>query len=239
VCQKMAFNLKDLIVEALTALGGTGTAEEVRQYIQSRHGKDWKNIENIMDDLRSDSESAFFTEEDKVLGWMGKGKYCLKEVATSDFSEAAVLAEEPKPGFPDEVNVKLESVVALFFGKLKIVLNQPTCRFATVSSRRVPTEPGIYIIHDERSNKMIYAGRSKNLRIRLLQQHKQGNIRGSQFRKALGQKYNLGSEAEISVYIRDNCSFQFLPVENFEEMVRLEHFIAAIMAPILNTELKQ
>jgi hypothetical protein len=235
----MAFNLKDLIVEALTALGGAGTAEEVRQYIKSRHGKDWKKIEAIMDDLRSDSKSAFFPEEDKVFGRRGEGKYCLKEAAASDFSEAAVIAEEPKPSFPDEINVKLESVVALFFDKLKSVLNQPTYRFATVSSRRIPAESGVYIIHDESSKKVIYAGRSKNLRIRLLQQHKQGNIRGSQFRKALGQKYNLGSEAEISAYIRDNCSFQFFPVESFEEMVRLENFIAAIMAPILNTELKQ
>ena len=235
----MAFNLKDLIVEALTALGGAGTVEEVRQYIKSRHGKDWKNMKKIMDDLRSDSESAFFPEEDKVLGWMGEGKYCLKEVAASDFADAAVLAEEPKPSFPDEVNVKLESVVALFFDKLKSVLNQPTYRFATVSSTRIPAESGVYVIYDESSKKVIYAGRSKNLRIRLLQQHKQGNIGGSQFRKALGQKYNLGSEAEISAYIRDNCSFQFLPVESFEEMVRLEHFITAIMAPILNTELKQ
>jgi hypothetical protein len=234
----MAFNLKDLIVEALTALGGAGTAEEVRQFIKSRHGKDWKNIEKIMDDLRSDSESAFFPEEDKVLGWMGEGKYCLKEVAPSDFSEAAVLAEEPKPVFPDEVSVKLESVVASFFDKLKLVLNQPTYRFATVSSRNVPAGPGVYVIHDESSKKLVYAGRSKNLRARLLQQHKQGNIRGSQFRKALGQKFNLGGEAEISTYIGDNCSFQFLPVESFEEIVRLEHFIAAIMAPVLNTVLK-
>jgi len=86
---------------------------------------------------------------------------------------------------------------------------------------------------------LIYAGRSRNLRIHLLQQHKQGNIRGSQFRKALGQRYRLSREADISDYIRDNCSFQFLPVESFEEMVRLEHFATAIMAPILNTDLKQ
>jgi hypothetical protein len=86
---------------------------------------------------------------------------------------------------------------------------------------------------------MIYAGRSRNLRIRLLNQHKSGNIRGSQFRKALGQKHNLIAEERISDYITSNCSFQFLAVESFEERVRLEHFITAILAPILNTELKQ
>jgi hypothetical protein len=73
----------------------------------------------------------------------------------------------------------------------------------------------------------------------LLKQHRQGNVRGSQFRKALGQKYSLTSEAEISAYIRDNCSFQFLTVDKFEEIVRLEHFVTAILALVLNTELKQ
>ena len=73
----------------------------------------------------------------------------------------------------------------------------------------------------------------------LLQQHKRGNIEGSQFRKALGQKLGLESELKISEYISSNCSFQFLVVDSFEETIRLEHFITAILAPTLNIELKQ
>ena len=87
-----------------------------------------------------------------------------------------------------------------------------------VTSRRVPKESGVYLIHDDSSKQIIYAGRSKNLRTRLLQQHRRGNVRGSQFRKALGQKHNLYSETEISAYIRENCSSQFLPVDKFEEI---------------------
>ena len=132
-----------------------------------------------------------------------------------------------------------EYVITLYSKKLEQILNQPVFRFATVTSRRVPKESGVYLINNDSSKQIIYAGRSKNLRTRLLQQHRKGNVRGSQFRKALGQKHNLHSETEISVYIRDNCSFQFLPVESFEEMVRLEHFVTAILAPVLNTELKQ
>jgi len=132
-----------------------------------------------------------------------------------------------------------ESTVNLYSEKLDQILNQPVYRFATVTSRRVPKESGVYLIHDDSLKQVIYAGRSRNLRTRLLQQHRKGNVRGSQFRKALGQKHNLTSETEISAYIRDNCSFQFLPVDTFEEMVRLEHFVTAITAPILNIELKQ
>jgi excinuclease UvrABC nuclease subunit len=119
------------------------------------------------------------------------------------------------------------------------ILNQPAYRFSEASSQQVPAAPGVYMIHDNSLKQIIYAGRSRNLRIRLLQQHKRGNIKGSQFRKALGQKHNLIAEERISDYITSNCSFQLLVVENFEERVRLEHFITAILAPVLNTELKQ
>jgi hypothetical protein len=233
------FNLKEAIIEALTTLGGSGTSSEVKEYIRSKFGKDWKDIEKIMDDLCIESESSFFLSEDRVLRRIGQRKYSLKEAVTSELPETEVLSEEPKPSASDAINTQLEDTTALYSEKLKQILSQPVYRFATVTSKRVPTEPGVYIIHDDSAKQIIYAGRSRNLRIRLLQQHKQGNIRGSQFRKALGQKHSLDSEAEISEYIIDNCSFQFFSVESFEEMVRLEHFITAILAPVLNTELKQ
>ena len=68
------FNLKDSIVEALSALGGSGTATEVRAHIKSKHSKDWKDIEKIMDDLCQESESSFFPPEDRVLTKIGKGR---------------------------------------------------------------------------------------------------------------------------------------------------------------------
>lgn len=133
----------------------------------------------------------------------------------------------------------IQSNITIYLEKLKQILDNPICNFCEATPEQVPAASGVYVIYDNSSNQMIYAGRSKNLRMRLLQQHKSGNIKGSQFRKALGQKHNLGGEAQISDYIKDNCSFKLLEVESFEEMVRLEHFITAIMAPILNTELKQ
>ncbi|TRZ49409.1 MAG: hypothetical protein D4S01_08665 [Dehalococcoidia bacterium] len=73
----------------------------------------------------------------------------------------------------------------------------------------------------------------------MLGDHKSGNVRGSQFRKALGRNVDLKSEDEITSYILKNCSFQFLPLEEFEEIVRLEHFALAVLGPILNVRLKQ
>lgn len=59
------FSLKDAIVEAITSLGGSGTAPQVRKYIKLKYGKDWKYIEKVMDDLCQESVSPFFLQKIK------------------------------------------------------------------------------------------------------------------------------------------------------------------------------
>ena len=130
-----------------------------------------------------------------------------------------------------------ENTVSRYLTMMNVLLNEPKHRFSQASGN-VPREPGVYIIHDEKEKTIIYAGRTRNLRRRLLGDHKQGNIRGSQFRKALRQNRNLDSESQITRYILQNCNFQFTVVNEFEQLVRLEHFTIAVLAPVLNTQLK-
>jgi len=132
-----------------------------------------------------------------------------------------------------------EGIVSDYIGMLRKLLAKPKHRFADASSQDVLKASGVYVIYDKRINEIVYAGRTKNLRRRLLGDHKSGNVKGSQFRKALGRNFTLKSEDEISSYILKNCSFQFLPLEEFEEIVRLEHFAIAVLGPILNVRLKQ
>ena len=132
-----------------------------------------------------------------------------------------------------------ESVVSLYVGKMNELLAKPRYSFSDVSSADIPKEAGVYTIYDKRLEATIYIGRTRNLRRRLLGNHKSGNIRGSQFRKALGQNFALKTEAEITSYILEKCCFQFMMVKEFEEMVRLEHFATAVLAPILNVRLRQ
>jgi len=132
-----------------------------------------------------------------------------------------------------------EDVVSNYVNMLRMLLAQPRYRFAVVTSKDVPKRPGVYVISDKITDAIIYVGRTKNLKRRLLGDHKRGNIRGSQFRKALGRNFDLKSENEITGYILENCSFQFLSLEDFEEIVRLEHFALAVLGPILNVRLKQ
>ena len=89
------FNLKEAIIEALSATGGTGTASDVREYIKSKYGKDWKEIETIMNDLCVESSSSFFPPEDRVLKRIEQGKYSLKGAAISELPEIEVLSDRP------------------------------------------------------------------------------------------------------------------------------------------------
>lgn len=132
-----------------------------------------------------------------------------------------------------------EIVVSLYVDKMNELLAKPRYSFSEVSSVDIPREAGVYAIHDKRLEATIYIGRTRNLRRRLLRNHKSGNIRGSQFRKALGQKFALKTEANITDYLLENCRFQFMVVKEFEEMVRLEHFATAVLAPVLNVQLRQ
>jgi len=99
------FNLKDSIVEALNALGGSATATEVRGYIKSKYGKDWKDIEKIMDDLCQESESSFFLPEDRVLTKIGQDKYALRETVVPDLPETNVESRKPLSDFGIERKV--------------------------------------------------------------------------------------------------------------------------------------
>ena len=93
------FNLKDSIVEALNALGGSGTVAEVRGYIKSHYGKDWREIKKVMDDLSQESESSLFLPEDRVLTRIGQGKYALKETVVPEKAEANVEIRKPLSDF--------------------------------------------------------------------------------------------------------------------------------------------
>lgn len=132
-----------------------------------------------------------------------------------------------------------EDVVDIYLSKMIRLLNKPKHSFSKTSSNEVPRSSGVYAIYDNKMDRIIYVGRTKNLRRRLLGDHKRGNVKGSQFRKALGRQLALRTENKITLYISENCSFQFIQIQDFEEMVRLEHFTTAVMAPNLNVELGQ
>jgi hypothetical protein len=133
---------------------------------------------------------------------------------------------------------ELEKIALNFVEEVKELLASPSFRFKDVTSDDVPEDGGVYVIFDDKGD-AIYAGRTGNLRRRLLSNHRSGNVRGSQFRKALMQKYSFKNEGDISLYIREKCFFKFKKIKDPVQRIRLEHFSTAVLEPILNMKLKQ
>ncbi|MEM3407083.1 MAG: GIY-YIG nuclease family protein [Candidatus Aenigmatarchaeota archaeon] len=130
-----------------------------------------------------------------------------------------------------------ENIALEYVNKINEILATQSFSFKNVSHNQIPEKAGVYIIFNE-NNEAIYIGRTKNLRRRLLSNHRSGNIKGSQFRRALKEKHNFKNENEISNYIQ-KCTFKFKEIEDSIERIRLEHFATAILAPILNMKVKQ
>jgi excinuclease UvrABC nuclease subunit len=132
-----------------------------------------------------------------------------------------------------------EEVISNYLQKMNQLLGMQKFNFSKASSKDLPKESGVYVIYDNRIKSVVYIGRTRNLRRRLLGDHRAGDVKGSQLRKAIGRRFSLKSEAEITDYILENCSIQFMVIKEFEETIRLEHFATAILAPVLNVRLKQ
>ena len=115
-----------------------------------------------------------------------------------------------------------ENVISEYMEMLNKLLAKTDHSFDEVSSSDLPRSLGVYVICDKRTKAIIYAGRSNNLRRRLLGDHRRGNIDGSQFRKAFGRSIRTTDEKEISENIRQNCTYGYLPIENFEDAVIFE-----------------
>lgn len=128
--------------------------------------------------------------------------------------------------------------ISQYLDMMALLLSQQPYSFKD-EAIKIPEKPGVYAISDDSLNGVIYVGRTKSLKRRLMNQHRSGNMRGSQFRKALQHYASLKSEQEITNYIKNNCNFRYKIEEDFEKQIRLEHFTTAILGPILNTKLKQ
>ena len=71
--------LKSAIVEALNALGGSGSISEVSGYINSKYPGKWKDIGTTLADLCPESTTSTYKKADRVLERIGRGKYRLRK----------------------------------------------------------------------------------------------------------------------------------------------------------------
>ena len=129
-------------------------------------------------------------------------------------------------------NPEFHDKITRYMKMIKQLLNSDVQDFYS-AREKVPKVPGVYLILEKFMRRFLYIGESGDLRRRLLGDHKSGNREGSAFRKALSIHEKLGTERDISKYILENCSFQFLRIPKKLERKRFEHFAIAVLQPLL------
>jgi hypothetical protein len=130
-----------------------------------------------------------------------------------------------------EVETTLDARVVAFMALLYRLLRSDSFSFANAD---IPPRPGVYVIYDG-SECPYYVGQSRNLRRRLLVDHRRGNGEANVFRRKLARLKRLESEPAVTLYIVERCSVRFMEVDSDGERLEMEHFATAILSPVLNT----
>ena len=97
--------------------------------------------------------------------------------------------------------------------------------FSSIVPSDLPEKAGVYVIWLKDTEEVLYVGRTKNIRQRLYTNHLMGNKSSARLKKYLVDDTNLPSIVEYSdakQYIKDNCCFQFILVEDNNERGHIE-----------------
>lgn len=106
------------------------------------------------------------------------------------------------------------------------------CEFSELPGpTAIPAAKGIYIIFDKNSKKVLYVGKTTNLRQRLYHNHLMGPISNARLKKYLLEDEGypeITDLVEAKKYIRNHCSFLYLLEDDFRERGHLEGLVSFI-----------
>ncbi len=120
----------------------------------------------------------------------------------------------------------------------KLLENKSICHSEL---KNIPRKRGVYLIYNKKG-KIIYVGESNKLKVRLLSDHISGELKISTsiFRRKLTKEpFNLQSGKEMLNWIKDNCSFCWIEIEDKDLCHMTESFVIAYLRkrgePLLNS----
>ena len=129
--------------------------------------------------------------------------------------------------------------------ELAAFLALPRRKFSSLSKDEVPETAGLYVIYQEESLEVFYAGKAKTreapslwgvsdgLRFRIMENHLA--YRGDDnFVKYVREAFGLQSRADVRAFIKIRCSVQWLEVPDLRNLFVLEHLAIAVLPPRLN-----
>ena len=94
----------------------------------------------------------------------------------------------------------------------------------------LPATQGVYLICS-RENQVIYVGKSKNLKIRIRNNHISGatNANKSAFRRQLVNSINIDAGIELKQWIIDNCSFSYIEISDYDMCNLVESLTISVL----------
>jgi len=107
----------------------------------------------------------------------------------------------------------------------KSILAAERVEFNGLVPSQLDEESGVYFIAEKSNNKILYVGKTTNLRTRLYTNHLQGNSSTARLKKYLVEDENMveiNSYQDAKEWIKDNCYFKFLKIDDRHQRGQLE-----------------
>ena len=92
--------------------------------------------------------------------------------------------------------------------------------------------PVVYAITDRRDGKVLYVGRTKNLRRRLYTNHLMGPETNARLKKYLAEDPERPDIPDMNAakqYLIDHCYFQYIPVEDMRTRGQIEGMLSYLL----------
>lgn len=114
--------------------------------------------------------------------------------------------------------------------KLNELLNSRRFYFNSLVPSDLPEDTaGVYVIYDSTTGEALYVGRTKKLRRRLYTNHLQGNKSTARLKKYIVEDTEnfpqINSYDSAKQWIKDNCFFQYIEVDDSRERGHIEGLI--------------
>ena len=108
------------------------------------------------------------------------------------------------------------------------IFNSKVYAFSSIVPSDLPEKAGVYVIWLKDTKEVLYVGRTRNIRQRLYTNHLMGNKSSARLKKYLVEDMNLPEIVEYidaKKYMKANCCFQFVLVEDNNERGHIEGLI--------------
>ena len=117
-----------------------------------------------------------------------------------------------------------------FFNKSKTLIEEinraKKYYFEGLTPSKIPEKlQGVYVIRSKKSNKVLYVGRTIDMRRRLYTNHLQGNQSTARLKKYLSEDKHspcFGCLQKAKKWIKENCYFQYVIEKDYSKRGKIE-----------------